>query len=167
MKTKDIATNGLMLSLVIVLAIIENFFPTLPFLPPGVKLGLANIIIMYSVFFTNKKQAIFLVIFKSLFVFLTRGFISSSLSFSGGILSIFIIIFFHKLLKEKISYITLSILGAVFHNLGQIITLGIITNNYYIWGYFPILIISGIIMGTVTGVVLKAVMPALKKINNN
>ncbi len=166
MQTKHIALSGLMLSLTIVLSIAESFFPTFPFLPPGVKIGLSNIIIMYSIFFTKKSYAFFLAIFKSLFVFLTRGATACLLSFGGGIFSILIIIFFIFVFKEKISYITLSILGAVFHNLGQIIILGIITNNKYIFGYFPILIISGIIMGTITGILLKTIMPVFKKVFN-
>jgi len=166
MKTKHIALSGLMLSLTIVLSIAESFFPTLPLLPPGIKIGLSNVIVMYSIFFTKKKYAFFLAIFKSFFVFLTRGMTACFLSFGGGIFSILIIILFASIFKEKISYITLSILGAVFHNLGQIVILGIITNNNYIFWYFPILIISGIIMGTITGILLKTIMPAFKKIFN-
>ncbi len=153
-----------MLSLIIVLSIIESFFPPVPFLPPGVKLGLSNIIVMYSLFFTTKKCTAFLVFSKSLFVFLTRGVVAGSLSLGGGIFSIIIILLFSTLLKEKISYITLSVLGAVFHNIGQITVLGVITNNKNIFWYCPILIISGIIMGAITGVALNAIMPAFKKI---
>ncbi len=164
MRTKNIALSGLMLSLIIVLSIIESLFPALPFLPIGVKLGLSNIVIMYSIFFINKKNSFFLAFFKSFFVFLTRGLIASLLSFGGGILSILIIILFLSIFKNKISYLTLSILGAVFHNIGQISVLGIITNNVYIFYYLPVLIVSGIFMGIITGVLLQAIMPAFKKI---
>lgn len=164
MKTKNIALNGLMLSLIVVLSIIESFFPPVPFLPPGVKLGLSNVIIMYSLFLTKRRYTAFLVVAKSLFVFLTRGAVAGSLSLVGGIFSIIVILLFSYLLKEKISYITLSVLGAVFHNIGQITVLGFITNNKNIFWYCPILIISGIIMGVITGIVLNAIMPAFKTI---
>lgn len=164
MKTKNIALSGLMLSLTIVLSVVESFFPPLPFLPPGVKIGLSNIVVMYSLFFIKIKYAFCLALFKSFFIFLTRGATAGLLSLGGGLLSILVIIIFISIFKEKISYITLSILGAIFHNLGQIIIFGIITNNEYIFWYFPILIISGIIMGTLTGILLNAIMPAFKKI---
>jgi len=164
MKTKKIALGGLMIALLITLSIVESFFPPMPFLPPGIKLGLSNVIIMYSIFFINKRYAFYLAFFKSLFVFLTRGLIACSLSFGGGILSITIIVLFVYILNNNISYITLSILGAVFHNIGQVTVLGIITNNIYIFWYCPALIISGIIMGSVTGILLKAVMPVFNNI---
>lgn len=164
MKTKDVALGGLMLSLIITLSIIESFFPVFPFLPFGVKLGLSNVVIMYSIFFMQKKHTFFLACFKSLFVFLTRGLTASLLSFGGGISSILIILLFLFILKEKISYITLSILGAIFHNMGQITVLAAITGNFNIFLYSPVLIISGIFLGAVTGMLLKAILPAFKKI---
>lgn len=164
MKTKDIALCGLMISLIIVLSIIESLFPVLPFLPVGVKLGLSNVVIMCFIFFMRKRYTILLACFKSLFVFLTRGLTASLLSFGGGILSIFIILIFVFIFNKKISYITLSILGAVFHNIGQITVLGIITDNYNIFIYCPVLIISGIFLGAITGILLKTIMPVFKKI---
>lgn len=164
MRTKNIALCGLMISLIIVLSIIESLFPAFPFLPVGVKLGLSNVVIMYSIFFTQRKYTILLACFKSFFVFLTRGLTASLLSFAGGILSIFIILIFVFIFKEKISYITLSVLGAVFHNIGQITVLGIITNNYNIFLYCPVLIISGVFLGTITGILLKTIIPVFKKI---
>ena len=164
MKTKNVALGGLMLAMIVVLSIIESFFPPMPFLPPGVKLGLSNIVVMYSVFFLSKKYAVCLAIFKSIFVFLTRGFLASLFSFSGGLLSIVVIVLFVSIFKDKISYITLSILGAISHNIGQIIVFSFVMKNVYVmFSYTPILIISGIIMGTVTGILLKAIMPVFKK----
>ncbi len=164
MKTKNIALSGLMLSLTVVLSVVESFFPPLPFSPPGIKIGLSNIVVMYSLFFIKIKYAFCLALFKSFFIFLTRGATAGLLSLGGGALSILVIIIFISIFKEKISYITLSILGAVFHNLGQIIIFRIITNEEHIFWYLPILIISGIIMGTLTGILLNAIMPAFKKI---
>lgn len=164
MKTEDIALSGLMLALLIVLSIVESLFPVFPFLPVGVKLGLSNIVIMYSLFFINKKYSFFIAFFKSFFVFLTRGLTASLLSFGGGMLSIIIIILFALIFKKRISYLTLSMLGAVFHNIGQISVLAVITDNHYIFYYLPVLIISGIFMGAVTGILLQAIMPAFKQV---
>ncbi len=165
MNTKNIALCGLMLSQIIVLSIIESLFPVFPFLP-GIKLGLSNIVIMYSIFFMRKKYTILLACFKSLFVFLTRGLTASLLSLGGGMASILIILVFILIFREKISYITLSILGAIFHNIGQITVLAIIIYSYNIFAYCPVLIISGIFLGAVTGTLLDAIMPAFKKIFN-
>lgn len=58
----------------------------------------------------------------------------------------------------------LSITGSVFHNIGQIIAVSIILNNNYVFYYFPVLIISGIIMGSITGVLLNIIMPVFNSI---
>lgn len=165
MKTKKIALTGLMLSLIVVLSYIENMFPPMPYMPPGVKIGLSNVIIMYSLFFTDKKNTLTLVCFKSLFVFISRNLRAGLLSIGGGFSSILIIILALLFFKNKLTYISLSILGAVFHNMGQLAVLALITNDVYIfWYYAPLLIISGIIMGTLTGILLKMIMPSFNKI---
>ncbi len=164
MKTQKITLLGVMLALTVVLSIAESMFPAVAFLPPGVKIGLSNVVIMYAVFFIGKKEAFFLAFLKSVFVLSTRSVTAFILSLSGGILSIIVIIILMYTIK-KISYIILSVFGAVFHNIGQITALSLILKQNYIFYYIPILIISGVIMGCITGMLLKAVMPALYYIN--
>lgn len=164
-KTKILTLRAMLLTMIIVVSIFESMLPPMPFLPPGVKLGLANVVAMYAVFFVGKSTAYALIVAKSVFVFITRGVIAGFISLSGGILSITVIILLIILFKNNMSYISVSILGAVFHNIGQLFACFIIFDNIYIFYYLPILIISGLIMGSITGVVLKTVLPVLGRLN--
>ena len=73
-KTNVYRLTGLALlfALSVVLMLLENMIPPLPALPPGVKLGLSNIAVMYCLFYMGKENAFILLVLKSLFVFLTR-----------------------------------------------------------------------------------------------
>ena len=167
MKTKQIAFLGLMLAVIFVLSALEFLLASLPFLPPHVKPGLANIVIMYCVFFVGKAQAVSLSLAKSLFVFLMRGPMAGLLSLCGGLLSICVIILLSTLFSrrqgEKVSYAAISVAGACAHNLGQyavllvLMSLPLISMAYYL----PVLIISGVAMGLLTGVLLKALLPTI------
>lgn len=163
-KPKQIAFIGLMLAIIAVLSAIEHMLPPLPLLPPNVKLGLSNIIIMYCVFFISRIQAVTLNIAKSFFVLLTRGPIAATLSFCGGMLSIVVIILLAVLFRERISYAAVSVAGAISHNIGQLIAVSVIISSQYIIYYLPVLIVSGVIMGLVTGALLKVVLPVLNNI---
>ena len=159
---RQISFLGLMLAMMMVVAFFEQMLPPLPLLPPNVKLGLSNVITMYCFFFVGKKYAITLLILKSVFVFLTRGQIAFALSLTGGMLSILVIAMLVFVFRTKISYTVISIAGAIFHNVGQLIIISFIFRNNLIFYYLPILLISGIIMGTVTGTLLKIVLPVFK-----
>ncbi len=158
-----IAYMGLLFALSVALSFLESMIPTTGILPPGVKLGLSNVVTMYMLFFVGIGPAFTLAILKSLFVFLIRGFTAFVMSFSGGILSVVVMIIVYRFLKKKSSYFTLSIFGAVFHNIGQLLSAVLILSNAKVLWYFPILFVSGVVMGILTALVLKAVLPAINK----
>ena len=161
MSVQKLTRTALMLALIIVLSILENMLPPLPALPPGVHLGLSNIVTMYALFTIDKKTAVTLNFLKSVFVFMTRAAIAGALSLMGGMLSILAVILLDRLIGKKVSYTALSVAGAVFHNIGQLTGVIIILDNPAALGYLPVLIVSGVIMGSVTGTVLNVVMPRL------
>lgn len=158
-KARKVSYLAMLVSLTVVLSILEGLIPA--FLPPGVKLGLSNIAVMYAIFVMDKKTAFLLCVSKSFFVFITRGALAGELSFCGGVLSISVIIILLFLFKDKLSYVIISILGAVSHNLGQLAAISVILKSNYIFYYIPILLVSGIVMGSITGIVLGVVMPRL------
>jgi heptaprenyl diphosphate synthase len=163
--TSYIAFMGLMLALSLVLTFVEYMLPPIAALPPGVKLGLSNIVTMYCLFFMGKRPAFTVVFLKSFFVFLTRGFTAFLLSFSGGVFALTIMIILLILPNLKLSYLMLSVFGAVFHNIGQIIIASLLLGTGLVIFYFPILVISGVIMGSITGTILKVLMPAFNNFN--
>ena len=163
-KTQMLVLTSLIFAAALVLAVVEDMLPPLPIAVPGVKFGLSNIAVMYALFFLGKKQAYTIGILKSLFVFVTRGGIASLLSLSGGLLSITVMIILMTVFRERITYLIISIFGAVFHNVGQFIVISVIYTGMNMWAYFPILLISGLAAGIVTSTLLRFIMPAFNRL---
>ena len=162
-KTKRICFMGLLFAVAVVLSYIEGMV-TIPGLPPGIKLGLSNIVTMYCVFFLGVPSAYTLAILKALSVLLMRGPTGALLSLLGG-LSVTVMLLLLRLEKNGLSYLVISILGAIGHNMGQLFGAAMLTGTALTLYYFPFLILSGIGMGFVTGLVLKTVLPALEKLD--
>lgn len=160
-----VALMGMIFALAMVLSFLEGMIPALPMLPPGVKLGLSNIATMYALFFLGVRSGLTIAVLKSLFVFLTRGATGAVMSLAGGLASVCIMALFWVLPKVKLSISLVSILGAVFHNLGQLVAARVIIGNSYVFGYLPIMLLAGVVMGVVTGLVLKLVLPYLSRMN--
>lgn len=165
-KTKKMIFIGMLVAMALVLSYFERFIPVIAF--PGVKLGLANIITLTALYFLTFGEAILLV---SLRIILNSFFIGSLVTFwyslSGGILSLVVMYLLVKYAGEKLSKIGISIVGAVCHNIGQLVIVAIITENIGVaLGYFPILLISGVITGVLIGLVVNHLLPYLKKIFN-
>jgi heptaprenyl diphosphate synthase len=163
-KTQMLVLTSMIFAAALVLAIVENMLPPLPIAVPGVKFGLSNIAVMYALFFLGKKQAYAIGILKSVFVFVTRGGIAGLLSLSGGVLSITVMILLMFLFRDKITYLIISIFGAVFHNVGQFIVITVIYTGMNMLAYLPVLLISGLAAGIVTSTLLKFIMPAFKRL---
>lgn len=163
-KTKDMVLTALLFAMALVLSFIENSLPPILVQVPGVKIGLSNIAVMYALFFLGKRQAFSIAVLKAFFVFLIRGLVGSALAFSGGILSIIVMSLLMLIFREKISYLILSIFGAVFHNIGQFIAISFIYSNMFLWVYLPVLLIAGVLAGIATSVLLRFILPALKRL---
>ncbi|MEA5134596.1 MAG: Gx transporter family protein [Candidatus Fimivivens sp.] len=158
-----VAVPGLMLALALVLSLFESMLPALPFLPVGVKLGLSNIVTMYCLLFLGAKTAFAVAVLKALFVLLTRGAIGAALSLSGGLCSVCLMLLFKRMpgLGDRL----ISVVGAISHNIGQLILASIILKSIYTFYYLPVMILSGVGMGLITGILLRLVMPYLKNVN--
>lgn len=163
-KVHKITFIGLFFAVAIILNLLENMIPPVLMLPPGVKLGLSNIVTMYCLFFVGRSYAFGIVLMKALFVLLTRGFTAGLLSLAGGLFAVTIMIILMAIFNNKCSYLILSVSGGIFHNLGQITAASIILNTPLILYYFPILVFSGVAAGMITALLLKIIMPALNKI---
>lgn len=166
-RTHKLVLTSLFFAIAIILSIIENSLPPLPIAVPGVKFGLSNIAVMYVLFFIGKESAYMVAVLKAVFVFSTRGWIASVLSLTGGILSLTIMILLMALFREKISYLILSITGAVFHNIGQLIAVSIVYTNLYLMYFMPVLLVTGVLAGIITSVLLNVIRPAFKRVGFN
>lgn len=158
-----IALSGMLLALALTLSFIESSLPALPMLPAGVKLGLSNIVTMYAVFFLGIAQAFTVAVLKAFFVLLTRGPTGAFLSLLGGLLSVSVMLLVSR--KGVFSKYVVSIFGAVSHNIGQLLGAVLLLKNTAALYYLPILVLSGIVMGYLTGCLLRLAVPYLSRIN--
>ncbi|KGN00274.1 heptaprenyl diphosphate synthase [Clostridium haemolyticum NCTC 8350] len=163
-KTKKITFIALLVAQGLVLHIFEGMLP-LPFVTPGARLGLTNIITVVSLYLLNFNEVLLVIILRILLATLLGGNLSTFLySIAGGIFSFFAMYLLKKFEKKGVSIIGISIVGAVFHNIGQIIVAGIIIENAMIISYLPILLIASIGTGLFVGVTGKYLLPFLEKI---
>lgn len=162
-KSAAVAQMGLLFALAIVFSWLEGLVPAV-FPIPGIKLGLSNVVTMYCVFLRGKRNAFLLAALKAGFVLLTRGGVAALLSLSGGILSVAMMSVLLVLLGNKASYTTISVTGAISHNIGQLLAAAYILRfGAVLWYYLPFLLLSGSIMGCLTAVLLRALFPLLEK----
>lgn len=157
-----VALPGLLLALALALSFFESLLPALPFLPVGVKLGLANIVTMYCLFLLGARQAFCIAVLRAAFVLLLRGPVGALLSLAGGLLSVAVMLAGHRLLR--LSHLLVSILGAVAHNIGQLMMAALLLRSAYAFYYLPVMLLAGLLMGWLTATLLKFVMPFLQHV---
>ncbi|MBR4451363.1 MAG: Gx transporter family protein [Clostridia bacterium] len=160
-KIYRLALAAILCAQAIALSFIESLIPPLPFLPPGAKPGLSNIVTMFAADCVGAAQAYTITVIKSLFVFITRGFTAAAMSLAGGLLSCTAMILLIKFSKERLGIIGISVISALCHNAGQLIMSVFITGSDKTFYYAPFLAVFGVITGILTGIIFKAVLPAL------
>lgn len=165
-KTRHIALSGLLFALAMALSFLEGCL-VLPGLLPGMKLGLANIVVMYALLFMGPKQALVLDVLKALFVFLVSGFTAGLLSLCGGLLSFFVMWLLYYVLPWHPTCFILSVCGALAHNVGQLLGAGLIISSSLSLYYAPVMLVLGLVMGAVTSLTLRAMLPALSRLGYN
>ena len=128
-KASKVSLMGLLFALAMAFSYLESML-VIPGLLPGMRLGLSNLVTMYCLFFLGKRAGYTMAVMKAVFVVLTRGFVAGMLSLSGGILSVKAIVVVDFLSKHSLHYITLSVIGAIFHNIGQLILARYLTSVF-------------------------------------
>ena len=160
-SAQRIALSGLLTSLMLVFGLIERQFPLTAAIP-GVKLGLANSVLLYSLYMLGIKQSFLLMLLKALMSWLIYTNMNAMFySLGGGLLSLLAMIALSR--AAGVSIIGVSALGAVFFNVGQILVAVVMLNTpQLIFTYLPVLMVSGVVTGVLTGIVAKMVMKHLK-----
>lgn len=156
MKTRRIVIIALLVGLGLILHLVENMLP-LTYIIPGAKLGLANLVNLLGLIlfgFFAGLQILLLRIFLGSLLAGTFMTINFYLSLSGGLLGYLIMGLFFYYFKDKFSIIGLSLLGAVFHNVGQIVTAFFIISNDAIFYYLPYLILLALPTGFGVGLIV-------------
>ncbi|MGN1009213.1 MAG: Gx transporter family protein [Butyricicoccus sp.] len=163
---KKIAQGGLLVAVALVLSLIEKMFPLQAVIPiPGIKLGLANVVTLFALTVLGTRQAVVIVLCRVTLAAIFMGSITGFLfSLFGGLLALFVMRVL--LLREGtwFSLVGVSIGGAAAHNIGQIFAAMLTLGTVDVAGYLPLLLLSAIPMGFVTGLTASAVLGHLKKI---
>ncbi len=160
MRNKKIATSALMIALAMILSFVESQIPS--FFPiPGIKLGLANIAVIFALYRLSIKDAIVVSLIRVVVVSTLFGTsLTLAYSLSGAVLSLLIMVLLKK--TDRFSIVGVSVAGGISHNIGQIIMAIILMHNSVISYYLPFLIISGIVTGVVIGLVSAKIVERVK-----
>jgi len=165
MNIKKIGFLFLMTIQTLLFSIIEACIPV-PSI--GINLGLSNIAIILVLYTYSYREALIVLLLE---LILSMFFVSSPsmlfYSLAGGLLSLYCMNLFKNIFKDNISIIGVSLVGAAFHNIGQIIAGMIILQSLSILFYFPIVLLYSIFTGLFIGLTTKFILKKLIKISQN
>ena len=155
-----------MLELTIALAMIMSYIEVLvplSFAVPGIKMGLANIVIIFVLYKFGIKEAALVSLIRVILVsLLFSNVMAMWYSLAGAVLSLSVMWVLKKI--DKFSVMGVSVAGGVMHNVGQIIMAIILLGTEQIALYLPVLIITGTVTGIVIGIVSGLVINRFKNI---
>lgn len=144
-----IAHLAMLSALAMIFSYVESCIP-FPLWLPGFKLGLANLVILLTLYLWNTKSAILVSFVRILLMALLFGNLYTlAFSLSGGVLSMAAMISAKR--THKFSMAGVSIIGGTFHNLGQFLTALLLMNNMHLIYYLPALLIMGAVLGLLLG----------------
>lgn len=161
-KTKRMVFLSFLVSIALVIYIVES---QIPVLFPGIKLGLANIISLAALILLGWKDALLIMLLRTLLGSIFGGSMSAFMfSIAGGLLSNIVMIILYKNFKNSMSLWTVSICGAIFHNIGQLLVASFVVQDLRIYIYLPILLISAVLTGYFIGLCTKFLTIHLDKV---
>ena len=154
-----VAKLGLLTAVAIVLGYFEYLLPVTGI--PGVKLGLANTVLLYALYFIDVPSAILLMFLKvGLSGLLFGGPAAMLYSLAGGVLSLVVMILARK--SKGLSIVGVSVLGAVSHNIAQMVVACFVVETRAILAYLPILLFAAAVTGTLTGLIARYTFRGLR-----
>ncbi len=164
-KTTKMVYMSLLIAMALILFIFEAMIP-IPFITPGAKLGLANLVIMIAVYTLDSyKESFAVLLIRILLSTFFAGSASTLIySISGGVLSFIVTVIVKELGGKYVSIIGVSAAAAVFHNIGQLLVASLILNNFGVMLYLPILSLAGIGTGIFVGISANYLVAHLNKI---
>lgn len=147
-----VAKLGLLTAVALVLGYFEHLLPITGI--PGVKLGLANTVLLYALYLMDIPSAILLMILKvGLSGLLFGGPAAMLYSFAGGLTSLLVMILTRK--AKGVSVVGVSVLGALTHNIAQMAVACFVVETRAILAYLPVLLAAAAVTGTLTGLIAR------------
>jgi len=162
MSVKKMTVMAVLTAVALIVFIIEAQIP-LPLPVPGVKLGLANAVTLFALFFDRIKHrgglelktadALAILICRIILGALFTGRIVAFIySIAGGLFGFAAQALMKRFVTNRQIWVCGAI-GAVLHNVGQILAAMLVTGTPAIAAYLPVLIVAGVITGVITGLV--------------
>lgn len=155
-QTKRIAGLGLFLAFALILGYVEALLPV-SFGIPGVKLGLANLAVLFVLYLRGIRDACIIDVLRILLSgFLFGNLYSILYSMAGGLLSFLVMVLLKK--SGSFSIVGVSVAGGVFHNLGQLAVAVLVVETIGIFYYVPPLLLAGVLTGFLIGFLAKQLL---------
>ncbi len=147
----------------VVLSALESMVEILPFMIPGMKLGLSNVAVMFSLEVCSLPSALCVVLFKALFALVTRGGVAFLMSLSGGLFATLVMYLMLKVKKPRFGYIGVGVCGAMMHNTAQLSVAYFLVGSGVV-AYSLFLFVMSFVTGSLTGLVNFLTLPFVRKI---
>lgn len=164
-NTHALALCAVLTALALALSYIENMFPLALLIPlPGIKLGLANIVTVFALYYLGAVPAMAILIARCLLGAMFAGNASALIfSLMGGVLAMLIMILLHRI--RALSIYGVSIAGAAGHNIGQVCAAMLTLGSSAPFAYLPILLVVSVFTGALTGFIAALLFSAMSKTN--
>lgn len=145
----------------LILHTVEGMIPA-PLPVPGARLGLANIVTLLVIVLAGPKDALLVVALRTFLASLLSGRLSSfAFSITGGLLATLVMSLSYRRLRHVFGLCGISILGAIAHNVGQLIVACIVLDTLAIFSYLPALLVAGTATGFFVGLTAGYIMQYL------
>lgn len=155
-----LAVCAMLLAVMLVLGWVESMLPALGAVP-GIKLGLSNSVLIFAVYMLDIPTAYLLMVMKVLLSGALFGNVSAMMyAGAGGVLSLTVMALISRI--RGVAPVTVSVVGGVFHNVGQVGLAMLILQTTSLLTYLAVLIFAGAVCGALTGVCATLVMQHLK-----
>ncbi|MFZ7121305.1 MAG: Gx transporter family protein [Eubacteriaceae bacterium] len=166
-KTRKLVYISMLVSQAMILSYVESLLPVMPI--QGAKLGLANITTILALCTLNFSASFLIVVARVLLNSLMFGSMASLIySLTGGILSLVVMYLILKLFRKGLSLISVSILGSISHNIGQlIVAILVLDNNMNLLLILPYLLLIAIPTGLFVGLASNYLVKYLQHSNFN
>lgn len=152
---KKVAYSAILTALAMIFSYVEVLIP-FHFGIPGIKLGLANLVVVIALYILKPAQVLSISIARIVLVSFLFGSMSSMLySFAGGIISFLVMLLLKK--SRGFSMMGISIAGGVSHNIGQLLMAAVVVESMSVFFYMPVLLVAGMVTGMLIGIVAKKV----------
>lgn len=153
---KTAAMLGMFTAAAMICSYIEAMIPV-NFGIPGIKLGLANIVVLIVLYMMGTKDALIVSVLRIILTgFLFGNLFGILYSLAGGLLS-FLVMWLLKRTK-KLRIISVSVAGGICHNIGQLLVAAVVVENYKIMYYIPVLLIAGFLTGLLIGILAQEIV---------